>query len=153
MKVLGLQPECAVFRDMWRSLIWADFALGQTSDPSLAWKKGDVFKINDDDKTCACLKGEKGEFNNSSKSLVFSLTHQACDSMSSSGEISTSSSSSVRIETKQRPGFDEKSTWVKRRLLWMQLRFLSLDFSTFPLQEKKTSSYQCFTNSIHHLSH
>ena len=36
MKVLGLQPEWAVFRDVWRDFIWA---YGQTSNPSLAWKK------------------------------------------------------------------------------------------------------------------
>ena len=35
MKLLGLHPEWAVFRDMWRDLIW-----GQTSNPSLAWKNG-----------------------------------------------------------------------------------------------------------------
>ena len=29
---------------MWRDLIW-----GKTSNPSLAWKKGDVFEIYDDD--------------------------------------------------------------------------------------------------------
>ena len=35
MKLLGLHPEWAVFRDMWRGL-----DLGQTSNPSLAWKNG-----------------------------------------------------------------------------------------------------------------
>ena len=35
MEVLGLQPEWAVFRDMWRR----DFIKGQTSNPSLVWKK------------------------------------------------------------------------------------------------------------------
>ena len=35
MKLLGLHPEWAVFRDMWRDLIW-----GKTSNPSLAWKNG-----------------------------------------------------------------------------------------------------------------
>ena len=35
MKLLGLHPEWAIFRNMWRDLI-----LGQTSNPSLAWKNG-----------------------------------------------------------------------------------------------------------------
>ena len=35
MKLLGLHPEWAIFRDMWRDLIW-----GQTSNPSLVWKNG-----------------------------------------------------------------------------------------------------------------
>ena len=34
MDELGLQPEWAVFRDMWRG-----FISGQTSDPSRLWKK------------------------------------------------------------------------------------------------------------------
>ena len=33
MKLLGLQPEWAIFRDVWR-----DF-MGQTSNPSLAWNR------------------------------------------------------------------------------------------------------------------
>ena len=44
MEMLDLHPEWAVFRDVWR-----DFVYGQTSDPSVAWNKIDVFKINDDD--------------------------------------------------------------------------------------------------------
>ena len=35
MRLLGLHPEWAIFKDMWRGL-----DLGQTSNPSLAWKKG-----------------------------------------------------------------------------------------------------------------
>ena len=31
MKLLGLQPEWAIFMNMWRD------AMGQTSKPSLAW--------------------------------------------------------------------------------------------------------------------
>ena len=34
MKVLALQPEWAVFRDMWRDFIWV-----YTSKLSLAWKE------------------------------------------------------------------------------------------------------------------
>ena len=41
MKLLGLHPEWAVFRDMW---IVEGLDLGQTSNPSLAWKM-DVLKI------------------------------------------------------------------------------------------------------------
>ena len=40
MKRLGLHSEWAIFRDMWRDLIWGKRDLGQTSNPSLAWKKG-----------------------------------------------------------------------------------------------------------------
>ena len=45
-KVLGLQLEWAIFRDVWR-----DFIDGQTSNPSLAWKLEhiDVLKINGDE--------------------------------------------------------------------------------------------------------
>ena len=43
MKLLGLHPEWAVFRDMWRDLIWGKRL-------TLAWRgKMDVLKINDDD--------------------------------------------------------------------------------------------------------
>ena len=35
MKLLGLHLEWAVFRDMWRDLIW-----GKRLNPSLAWKNG-----------------------------------------------------------------------------------------------------------------
>ena len=33
MKLLSLHSEWAIFRDVWRDLIW-----GQMSNPSLAWK-------------------------------------------------------------------------------------------------------------------
>ena len=39
----GLVKSCKVSPEVWLS------ALGQTSDPSLAWKERDVFKIKDDD--------------------------------------------------------------------------------------------------------
>ena len=43
MKLLGLHPEWAIFRDMWRDLIWGKrLTLAQRG-------KMDVFKINDDD--------------------------------------------------------------------------------------------------------
>ena len=35
MKLLGLHLEWAIFRDVWEGL-----DLGQTCNPSLAWKKG-----------------------------------------------------------------------------------------------------------------
>ena len=46
MKLLGLQPEFTLFRDMRR-----DFILGRTSNPTWAIciEEMDVFKINDDD--------------------------------------------------------------------------------------------------------
>ena len=44
MKALGLHPEWAVFRDMWRG-----FISGGTSNPSWAWERLTFFKINDDD--------------------------------------------------------------------------------------------------------
>ena len=34
MKLLGLQPEWAIFRDMWKDLIWGKRL---TLGPSLAW--------------------------------------------------------------------------------------------------------------------
>ena len=42
MKLLGLHSEWAIFRDMWRDLIWGKHL-------TLAYRgKRDVFKINDD---------------------------------------------------------------------------------------------------------
>ena len=35
MKLLGLHSEWAIFKDMWRDLIW-----GKRLTSSLAWKKG-----------------------------------------------------------------------------------------------------------------
>ena len=35
MRVLDLHAEWAVFRDRWRDFIW----YGQTSNPSVAWRK------------------------------------------------------------------------------------------------------------------
>ena len=43
MKLLGLHSEWAIFRDMWRNLIWGKrLTLAQSG-------KREVFKINDDD--------------------------------------------------------------------------------------------------------
>ena len=44
MEELGSHPEWVVFSDMWRDLI-----SGKTSDPSWAWKKWTLLKINGDD--------------------------------------------------------------------------------------------------------
>ena len=44
IKVLGLHPEWAVFRDMWRG-----FISGGTSNPSWAWKDWRLKKNEDDD--------------------------------------------------------------------------------------------------------
>ena len=46
MKLRGLHSEWAIFRDMWRDLIWGK----RLDNPSLACEK-EVFKINDDDDT------------------------------------------------------------------------------------------------------
>ena len=56
MKLLGLQPEWALFQDMWRGII-----LGQTSKQTLAKREEiDVFKIIDDEtyipKTSSTMK-------------------------------------------------------------------------------------------------
>ena len=50
MKLLGLHPEWAIFKDMWRDLIWGKrLTLAQRG-------KRDVFKINDDDDDDETLK-------------------------------------------------------------------------------------------------
>ena len=45
----GRVTSCKVSPEVWLS------TLGQTSDPSLAWKKSDVFKIKDDDELMIVL--------------------------------------------------------------------------------------------------
>ena len=43
MKLLGLHPEWAIFKDMWRDLIWGKrLTLAKRG-------KRDVFKLNEDD--------------------------------------------------------------------------------------------------------